>query len=227
METAAVPEPRQTAPGATPRPAARLEGGGRERAEPAPAGVAAPEARLASLEAEWVRRARDGDREAFESLYRTWVGRVHALCLRMTGDPAAAEEHTQSAFVRAWEKLPRFRGESGFGTWLHRIAANEVVSARRRWWRWGAKSVPAEELETIRGDAWATPAASPEDGDGADRVALERAIAALPERARQVLVLHDVEGYRHREIACLMGIAEGTSKAQLHRARKLLEEDLR
>jgi len=130
------------------------------------------------------------------------------------GDP---EGLTQEVFVRAWEKLPMFRGDSAFGTWLHRIGVNTVLNQRRALSRraHGQPRADASALERV---------AETPQGRGVD---LERAIEKLPERARTVFVLHDVEGYRHSEIAELMDLAPGTSKSQLHRARKLLREALR
>lgn len=162
--------------------------------------------------------AQAGDEDAFASLYRAHVGRVHALCLRMAGDAHAAAELTQDVFVRAWEALPAFRGESALGSWLHRLAVNAFLGQRRSSGRREKRVQFAAEpglLERPRDPG--TP------GLGMD---LEQAIAALPERARLVFVLHDVEGYQHGEIAEMAGIATGTSKAQLFRARRLLREAL-
>lgn len=167
-------------------------------------------------EVDLVRRAVSGEAGTYEQLYRAHVGRVHALCLRMARDREHAEELTQDVFVRAWEKLHLFRGESAFSTWLHRLAVNVVVGAMRK---------RSRELFSSSAD----PAALPEAPAIAARTRdldLERAIARLPERARLVFVLHDVEGYKHAEIASLMGSAVGTSKAHLHRARRLLREGL-
>jgi RNA polymerase sigma-70 factor (ECF subfamily) len=167
---------------------------------------------------ELVRRAQAGDQTAFRDLYHQLAGRVYALCLRLTGDAGAAEERTQDVFVRAWDKLRSFRGESAFSSWLHRLAVNVVMNERRT---------------TIRREQRVTPMATPEvleRGKGEPTVGLsidlERAIAGLPEGAREVFVLYDIEGYSHGEIAELTGIAEGTSKAQLFRARQLLREKL-
>lgn len=165
-----------------------------------------------------VRRARTGDESAFEALYRAHAGRVHALCLRMTGDPAQARELTQDAFVRAWEKLDTFRGESAFGSWLHRLAVNVVLMDRRLAARRAEDTLPEET-----GAATPLHAGAPRH---ADRMDLEAAIRALPPMARQVLVLHELEGYEHAEIAGMLGIAEGTSKAHLFRARRILRETL-
>ena len=163
---------------------------------------------------EVVRRAQQGDQSAFHELYREHVGRTYALCLRLTGSAAEAEERTQDVFVQAWRTLASFRGESAFSSWLHRLAVNLVLmerrGARRRWMRVEAVEDPAT-LE--RGGEGPSPAL---------RLDLERAVAALPKGARHVFVLHDVEGYRHEEIGEFLGIAVGTSKAQLFRARRLL-----
>jgi len=167
---------------------------------------------------ELVRRAQAGDQTAFRDLYHQLAGRVYALCLRLTGDAGAAEERTQDVFVRAWDKLRSFRGESLFSSWLHRLAVNVVMNERRT---------------TIRREQRVTPVAAPEvleRGHGEPTIGLgidlERAIAALPEGAREVFVLYDIEGYSHAEIGEMTGIAEGTSKAQLFRARHLLREKL-
>jgi len=169
-------------------------------------------------ERDLVERAVGGDVEAFEELYRINVGRVYALCLRMAGDPTLAEELAQEAFVRAWQKLGSFRGASAFSTWLHRVTVNVVLGHRR-------SATRREARVRAVGDDF------PHDVAGrqprtAESIDLERAISSLPDGARRVFVLHDVEGFRHREISRSMGIAVGTSKAQLHRARKLLRKAL-
>jgi RNA polymerase sigma-70 factor, ECF subfamily len=172
--------------------------------------------------AEVVRRAQEGDVAAFEQLYRENVDRVFALCLRLSGDGGRAEELAQDVFVRAWEKLGSFEGKSAFSTWLHRLAVNVVLGERRSEGVRLAKVFATDELETFEtAETAARPAADP--GTGID---LERAIAKLPAGARAVFVLHDVEGYRHEEIARMQGTAVGTCKAQLHRARRLLREAL-
>jgi RNA polymerase sigma-70 factor (ECF subfamily) len=159
-------------------------------------------------------RAREGDSKAFEELYRAHHRRVYALALRMTGRAATAEEVTQETFVRAWEALPSFRGESAFGTWLHgitvRVALRHGRTERRRKAR-----IETDESALAGAAVRRAPEAA---------LSLEKAVAALPEGARQVLVLHDVVGYRYEEVARLLGIAVGTVKAQLHRARKLVME---
>jgi RNA polymerase sigma-70 factor (ECF subfamily) len=166
-----------------------------------------------------VARAARGDVSAFEELYRLNVGRVYGLCLRMSGDPSLAEELVQEAFVRAWRKLGSFRGASAFSTWLHRVTVNVVLGHRRSTER---REVPAADRVEDAASEWVAPAAHP-----GRTIDLERAISGLPEGARTVFILHDVEGFRHEEISGMAGIAVGTSKAQLHRARKLLRKALR
>ena len=166
-----------------------------------------------------VGRALDGDFTAYERLYHRHVGRIYALCLRMTADPAEAEDLTQQAFIRGWERLESFRGESEFAGWLRRIAINVVLADRRSRGRRFEHAV--DDVDSLESQQRFTQAAS------IGGIDLDRAIARLPERARAVFVLHDVEGYRHDEIANLIEIAVGTSKTQLHRARRLLREALR
>ena len=165
-----------------------------------------------------VASAQRGDVMAFERLYHGHAGRVMALCLRLTGDRPAAEELMQDAFVRAWERLPAFRGESAFGTWMHRVTVNTFLHAARSDRRHGT-----HEEQTGDTDALPSFAVSSDPGD---RIDLERAIARLPQGARTAFVLHDIEGYKHEEIAALSGIAPATVRAQLHRARRLLMEAL-
>jgi len=168
---------------------------------------------------EIIRRAQSGDAGAFDRLYDEHVGRIHALCLRMSGDRVEAERLTQDVFVRVWQQLPSFRGESAFSSWLHRLAINVVLQDRRSDERRTVRIESVDDLTTVRENRT-------ERADHELRLDLERAIAALPYGARVVLVLHDIEGYRHEEIAELCGIAVGTAKAQLHRARRLLRESL-
>ena len=160
-----------------------------------------------------VERARRGDARAFEELYRLHHGRVYALALRMTREPGRAEELTQDAFVEAWRALPSFRGESAFSTWLHGVAARVILRQMRTDRRWEERNEAVYLAEARR--------AMPDT-----TIALERAIASLPDGARAVLILHDVEGYKYEEIARLLGVALGTVKAQLHRARRLVMEAL-
>lgn len=178
----------------------------------------------AAGDAELARRAAAGDARAFEQLYRTHVGRVYGLCIRLVdGDRAKAEQYTQDAFVRAWEKLASFRGEAQFSTWLHRLTVNLVLGEHRllrRWVSFDDHVAAGEDDESVGAAAIGE---HPQQRIG-DRLDVERALAKLPKGARAVLMLHDVEGYRHDEIAALTGIAVGTSKAQLHRARKLMRD---
>ncbi len=165
-----------------------------------------------------VARAQAGDQTAFRELYRQHAGRVYALCLRLTGDGRDAEERTQDVFVRLWDKLRSFRGDSAFSSWLHRLAVNVVLNERRTTGRRERRVMLAEDPDTVVGAQHAAPLHL--------NIDLERAIAELPDGAREVFVLYDIEGYGHGEIAQLVGIAEGTSTAQLFRARRLLREKL-
>jgi RNA polymerase sigma-70 factor (ECF subfamily) len=178
-------------------------------------------------------RASGGDQSAFEELYRAHSGRVYALCLRMSGSRQRAVELTQDVFVHLWERLGSWRGESALSSWIHRVTVNLVLSNVRSETRRQKHEVteepsplPAEgRRELNRGDAAAENKLS-RTSSVLDAIDLERAIAGLPPGARTVFVLHDVEGYKHDEIAKMTGTAEGTCRAQLHRARKLLMESL-
>jgi RNA polymerase sigma-70 factor (ECF subfamily) len=181
--------------------------------------VAADGDRLAE-ERRLVRRAQEGDLAAFEQLYRQNERRVYAVCLRMSSDASLAEELTQDVFIRAWQKLGAFRAESAFSSWLYPIAVNTALSERRARRRRTSRVFSTDDLTPFEKPA-EKPVATPEAGFD-----LQSALGTLPPGARAVFVLHDVEGYRHEEIATMMGIATGTSKAQLHRARRLLREAL-
>ena len=165
-----------------------------------------------------VASAQVGDVAAFERLYHGHAARVMALCIRLTGDRPMAEELMQDAFVRAWERLPAFRGESAFATWMHRVTFTAFLQGAR-----SDRRRDAHEEQTDEPDALSSPSASSDPGD---RIDLERAIARLPKGARMAFVMHDVEGFKHAEIAALSGIAPATVRAQLHRARRLLMEAL-
>ena len=167
-------------------------------------------------EAGLIARAKRSDSQAFESLYRLHIDRVYGLCLRMTGNVSEAEDCAQEAFIQAWNKLDRFRGDSAFGTWLHRIAVTAVLGRMRKHKR---------EHDRVREAAETTPALAAVDDSGHLRD-LAGAIDALPQGARHVFVLTGVYGYSHEETATMLGIAVGTSKAQLHRARRLLVQQL-
>ncbi|HEX2722892.1 MAG TPA: RNA polymerase sigma factor [Gemmatimonadaceae bacterium] len=162
-----------------------------------------------------------GDRKAFERLYRAHVNRVFSLCTRMCGSRVRGEELTQDVFVRAWEKLPQFRGDSQFSTWIHRVAVNIVLTDRKNEARnrkrriedeTGTEETPLQRASVVPGYG--------------DRMDITKAMEQLPSGARRIFVLHDVEGYKHDEIAEMCGITAGGSKAQLHRARLLLREAL-
>jgi RNA polymerase sigma-70 factor (ECF subfamily) len=176
-----------------------------------------PPASAGANDSDDVRAAAAGDRGAFQRLYQLHVGRVHGAVYRLAGyDHARAEDLTQDAFIRAWQKLPGFRHESAFGTWLYRLAVNlALMDIRAR----GADPVSMLDDDHL-----------PDHGDtpfcAAEREELERAVALLPPRARAVLVLHDIEGWKHEEIGAELEMAVGTSKAQLHRARGLLRKVL-
>ena len=172
-------------------------------------------ARRAADERVLVAAAAGGSAPAFETLYRTHVGKVYGLCLRMTANPTIAEDCTQEAFVQAWRSLPAFESRSSFGTWLHRIAVNAVLARARRRHEMPGDDKSAEEsvAETLEDPASPDPAAA---------IDLEQALARLPPGARQALVLVGIHGYSHEEAAAMLGVAVGTCKSQLHRARQLL-----
>ena len=177
-----------------------------------------PETMSPTVDEPDVKLAASGDRRAFERLYRDNLNRVYAVCVRMCGDRSRAEELAQDAFVRAWERLPQFRGESAFSTWLHRLTVNVVLEAQRNERRSRARTESDDVLESA-------PPIAPREYH-AEKMDLAVAIAALPPGARAVFALHDVEGYKHEEIAEMLDITAGGSKAQLHRARRLLREAL-
>ncbi len=176
-------------------------------------------------EAEAIQRAQHGDRTAFECLYRLHSRRVYAVCMRMVGDSAEAEDLTQEAFLRLLRKIRTFRGESAFSTWLHRLTVNIVLMRLRK------KSPPMVSIET-------TPAPDDETSwpridfgapdlllEGSiDRINIDRCIQRLPVGYRSIFVLHDIEGYEHHEIAEILGRSVGVSKSQLHKARTRLRE---
>ena len=186
----------------------------------APLTVQMPHAQAEETRVDWggalLERARAGDRRAFERLYREHVGRVYGLCLRMTRDAQLAEDCTQETFINAWRALGKFETRSSLATWLHRIAVNVSLAKRRRS---GQVEPLPEEEEGMAAGEWIleTPVEVQE---------IESAIGGLPDGARDALVLHALYGYSHVEAAQMLGIAEGTCKAQLHRARKLLRERL-
>jgi len=176
-------------------------------------------------QAEIIQRATEGDPTAFECLYRSHCKRVYAVCLRMVGDTTEAEDLTQEVFLLLFRKIHTFRGESAFSTWLYRLVVNTVLMHLRK------KSLPVVSMETGPApDGEATPssveiAASDLLLEGSiDRINLGRCVAQLPAGSRAIFVLHDIQGYQHREIAEMLGRSEGASKSQLHKARKRLRE---
>jgi RNA polymerase sigma-70 factor (ECF subfamily) len=176
-------------------------------------------AQAQSGEIDWegglVQRARTGDARAFERIYREHSGRVYGLCLRMTRDAQIAEDCTQETFINAWKALARFETRSSLGTWLHRIAVNVSLAKRRK----PSREEPLPDDEEGLSADWTleTPVEVRE---------IEAAIDALPDGARDALVLHALYGYSHDEAAQMLGLAQGTCKAQLHRARRLLRDRL-
>jgi RNA polymerase sigma-70 factor (ECF subfamily) len=165
-----------------------------------------------------VHRAQTGDAEAFERLYEIYVRRMYALSLRMVSDHQRAEELTQDIFIRTWETIKSFRFESAFGTWLHRLGTNVVLGHIRSQKRHENRITETPDLEQFESGLRM---AMPET-----KMDLEKAIAMLPRGAKEVLILHDIEGYRYREIAEMTEVAEGTVKSQLNRARRLVREAL-
>ena len=177
-------------------------------------------------EAEAIERAKQGDAEAFESLYSLHKRRVYSLCLRMTGNPASAEDLTQEAFLQLFRKIGTFRGESAFSTWLHRMSVNVVLMQLRK------KSLPVVPIDETTDTDEESPRKEPGAPDerlagSIDRLQLQRAVDELPPGYRTIFVLHDVEGFEHNEIATMVGCSIGNSKSQLHKARMKLRNLLR
>ncbi|GLP95160.1 RNA polymerase sigma factor [Paraferrimonas sedimenticola] len=165
---------------------------------------------------EWIQAAQRGDVQAFQSLYRVHLGRIYALCYRLAGDADLAQDFCQDAFIRIWQKLSMFNGESRFSTWAHRLTVNlclNKLKAQKTWWQ---RFVPMDSAPEAQASV------DPNTFNGVDKL-----LPKLPQQARVVFVLHAVEGYKHTEVAQMLNIQEGTSKAQYHRARKLLQEMLK
>lgn len=158
-----------------------------------------------------------GDQRAYEQLYRANVGKIHALCLRLCGQREMAEDLTQEAFVKAWQRIASFRGDSAFGSWMYRLTTNLVISYMRQQTKWKYVDIEEEHFQDEDADVDSI------KGESSD---LERAIAGLPEQARVVLILYEFIGYQHNEISEITGLAVGTCKAHLHRAKNLLKERL-
>jgi RNA polymerase sigma-70 factor (ECF subfamily) len=176
-------------------------------------------------EAEAIRRAQQGDAAAFERIYRLHGRRVYALCLRMVGNTAEAEDLAQEAFLQLFRKIATFRGESAFSTWLHRLSVNVVLMRLRK------KTLAATSLDEQNESDEESSGARKDIGGpdlrlsgSVDRVNLERAVQRLPPGYRSIFVLHDVQGYEHNEIASIMKCSIGNSKSQLHKARMRLRE---
>lgn len=172
---------------------------------------------------ELAQKSAAGDTASFEELYRRHFRRVYALCFRMLGNATQAEDLTQDVFINLYNKIGNFRGESAFTTWLHRLTVNQVLMYFR-------KASTRSELTTEEGETPIQIVQGTENPNAMpiiDRIALEKAIEQLPPGYRTVFVLHDVEGYEHEEIARMIGVAEGTSKSQLHKARLKLRNYIR
>ena len=172
---------------------------------------------------ELAQKAGAGELAAFEELYRRHYRRVYSLCLRMTANPEEAEDLTQETFIQLYNKIGSFRGDSAFTTWLHRMTVNQVLMHFRR-----RKSRP--EFTTTEGETPVQIVQGTENQNRmpiVDKIVLEDAITKLPPGYRTVFVLHDVEGHEHGEIAEMLGISEGTSKSQLHKARLKLRSLIR
>ena len=164
-----------------------------------------------------IRQAQRNDARAFEALYRLHIDKVYGICLRMTGNVSEAEDCAQDAFIQAWNQLEKFRGDSAFSTWLHRIAVNSVLGRMRKSKREHDRIMAVAEIDHP----------SLETGDTGELRDLSEAVGRLPEGARNVFVLHAIYGYSHDETGNMLGIATGTSKAQLHRAKLLLAQQLK
>jgi RNA polymerase sigma-70 factor (ECF subfamily) len=167
-----------------------------------------------TLELELIKAAQAYDKVAFRRLYDMHMPRVYALCCRLCADRSQAEDATQEVFIQVWRKIQNFKGESQFSTWLHSVAANVTVSYIRKQRGWWQRMMNIEDSSADQQEA---------ETSIAD-IDFEKLIYRLPERARMVFVLHAIEGYRHEQVADTLDMAVGTSKAQFHRARKLIEE---
>lgn len=169
-------------------------------------------------ELDLVERAKSGDERAFRALYDTHVDRIYRLSYRMAGEAQLAQDFTQEAFVRAYQRLAQFRGDSAFSTWLHQIAVSVALNGLRSAGRHRQRERPIEEGERV--------AATTQVSEPGLKQRVEEAVNALPDIYRTVFLMHDLEGYSHGEIAASLGVAEGTSKARLFRARARLRTAL-
>lgn len=168
----------------------------------------------ADIEQQLIQRAKDRDRQAFHQLYERYVKRVYAICWRLLAEKSAAEDVTQEVFISVWQQLPNFDGRSLFSTWLHAVATKQAVSHFRSRRRWFERFLPFDLASNDHGDY----------EDAHQEHGVDAAIQKLPTQARMVFVLFAIEGYRHEEIADMLNIAVGSSKAQYHRARNLLKQ---
>ncbi|TDF34434.1 RNA polymerase sigma factor [Alteromonadaceae bacterium M269] len=161
-----------------------------------------------------VNAVKQGDKRAYRQLYDKHIGRVYALCYRLTADKSLAEDAAQEVFVQLWQKIENYRGDSKFTTWLHSVTSNVTISYLRKQKSWWQKMFSIEDSEVMQHGA----------EESSDSVDLDTYVARLPERARLVFVLHAIEGYRHEEIAKMLNMALGSSKAQFHRSKQLIKE---
>ena len=190
--------------------------GGGQRGGQTPTSKTAGDVRSADLEL--AKRCRNGDAAAFEELYRQHAGRLYNLAFRMAGTPQDAEDLLQDVFLHAYRKLGSFRGDSSLGTWLYRLGMNQCLDYLR-----GRQTKMSQATDSIDAEGAAEPAArTPATPIAVNRVDLERAIGRLPDGARAAFLLHDVEGFEHHEVAKILGVSEGTSKSQVHKARMKL-----
>ncbi|MBF7074141.1 RNA polymerase sigma factor [Glaciecola sp. MH2013] len=169
---------------------------------------------LAAHELRLIAAAKKQDKAAFKQIYNMHLPMVYGLCLRLCADKAMAEDAAQEVFIQLWRKISNFDGNSKFSTWLHSVTTNVTISyirKQRGWWQ-KMMNIDSSDADQFSADA------SIAETD------LEKYIYRLPERARWVFVLHAIEGYRHEEIASTLGMAVGSSKAQFHRAKKLIQE---
>ena len=173
---------------------------------------------IALDEARLIKRVQEGDMKAFEALYRRHEGRVYGICLRISANQSLAEELTQDVFLKVWQRIGSYEGRSKFSTWLYRLATNRAIDGLRSEIRRSARETTTEDPAS-----WEPPRPGPKPEGKMD---LESAIGELPTAARTVFVMHDVQGYKHKDISEMTGMAEGTSKSQLHRARRLLRAKL-
>ncbi|MCC2617691.1 RNA polymerase sigma factor [Aestuariibacter halophilus] len=176
--------------------------------------VAAADTFAEKSERDLIAAVQQGDKNAYHKLYHAYIGQVYGLCYRLAGDRGLAEDAAQEVFIQLWRKIGNFKGDSKFSTWLHSVTSNVCISYIRKQKGWFQRMFNIEDTDA------ANEVAEPSSAE----VCLDDYIQRLPERARMVFVLHAIEGYRHEEIATMLGMAVGSSKAQFHRAKQLLKE---